>query len=236
MQRIFKLAVLMIALAGLMAVPSFANTVTYTTLASFQGATSGGVTATFDSYAGPFPGVINNGDVVDGITFSSSIGGGNQFAIQTGFVTTSGANDLGTTDATTQSLFGSDSFTMTFSSPITALGLYIIGGNPFDPGTFKLDIGSGFALSSGAPDSAQPLDGFSVAYFLGITSDTPFSSATLSAAIIAADGSGPLWNVDDITTATANGNIPPPPQVPEPGTMVLMASGLGALVSRLRKA
>lgn len=246
MNRIPKLAALVIALVVLAGVPAFATTVTYTTAASFQGAITGATTANFDSYAGPFPIVINNGDVVDGITFSSVIGSGNQFAIQSGLATTSGANYLGTTDTTFGgALFGSDSFTMSFSSPITALGLYIIGVGGFDPsgtptpaftaGTFNLNIGIGSALSSGTPDINPLSDGISQAYFLGITSDTPFSSATLGPAVLGPDGSGPTWNVDDITTATAsNGNQPPP--IPEPGTLVLMATGLGALVRRVRKA
>lgn len=232
MNGIVKLAVLVVAVAVLAGVPAFATTVTYTTLLSFQAATSGATTANFDGDVAGTP--IVNGDVVDGITFTSVIGGGKVFEIQTGFATTSGANYLGTNDASTGALLGSDSITMSFGSPTTALGLYILGGNALTAGTFTLDIGSGTALNSATEDSIL-FDG-TYAYFLGITSDTPFSSATLSPTVLGGVGQGTTWNVDDITTATANGGNQPPPPVPEPGTLVLMATGLGALVRRVRKA
>lgn len=241
MQRILKLAFVAMLAFGVFAVPSFANTVTYTTFSSFQGAVTGTTTANFDGDAAGT--IINNGDVVDGITFSSNIQSFgydannnkvlNQFAIQTGFDSTSMANYLGTTDASTGSLIGNDSFTMTFGGPITALGLYILTGNPLNAGTLSLDIGIGTALNSDIAETT--LDDGTVVYFLGITSTTPFTSATIGPAVLGSDpNSGPTWNVDDIISGTANGT--PTPQVPEPGTLVLMATGLGALVRKMRKA
>lgn len=241
MQGILKPMVLAMVCGALMVAPAFATTVTYTTLASFQGAISGATTANFDSDT---PGAViltgAGSGTADGITFHATVAGGDhELIIQSTsistFLTTSGLNYLGTTDAGTGgSLFGSDSITMGFSSPITALGLYILGGNPFAAGTFTLDTGVGTALNSATEDLTLA-DG-TLAYYLGITSTTPFSSATLSVTVPGGVGDGPLWNVDDITMATANNGNNPPPQVPEPGTLVLMATGLGALVRRVRRA
>lgn len=235
MHRILKLGTRAAIVVALACVPGFASTFTYTTLASFQSATTGATTANFDNLtAGTVIFTGNGSGVADGITFNGTIAGGDQeLVIQDLFDTTSGANYLGTTDVTTGALFGTDSLTMTFGSPTTALGLYILGGNLFDAGTFTLNIGVGTALNSATPDLT--LGDGTEAYYLGITSTTPFSSATLSPTVLANTvGDGPLWNVDDIATATANG--PPPSPVPEPGTLGLTAIGLGALVWRRKKA
>jgi hypothetical protein len=232
MHRILKLGTWAAIVAALTCVSAFANTMTYTTLASFQAAITGATTANFDSdTAGTVIFTGNGSGVADGITFSGTIAGGDhELVIQNMFDTTSGANYLGTDDPTTGALFGTDSLTMTFSSPTTALGLYILGGNSFDAGTFTLNIGVGTALNSATADLI--LGDGTEAYYLGITSTTPFSSATISPTVLATQvGDGPLWNIDDITTATAKGA-----PVPEPGTLVLITIGLGALVRRMRKA
>jgi hypothetical protein len=221
---------------ALTCVPALASTVTYTTLSSFQAATTGATTANFDSdTAGTVIFTGNGSGSADGITFNGTVAGGNQeLVIQNTFDTTSGANYLGTTDVTSGgALFGTDSITMTFSSPTTALGLYILGGNTFTADTFTLNIGAGTAQNS-ALQVATLADG-TVVYFLGITSTTSFSSATISPTVLSTTvGDAPLWNIDDITTATANGTTPPP--VPEPSTLMLTAIGLGALVRRMRRA
>jgi hypothetical protein len=239
MHRILKLGTRAAVVAALACVPALAGTITSTTLASFQAATNSPTTAGFDDIAGGTVIFTGNGSgVADNITFSGTIAGGDhEFVVvngpTSGADTTSEPNYLGTTDATSGgALFGSDSITMAFSSPTTALGLYILGGNSFDAGTFTLNIGVGTAVNSALQDTT--LGDGTLAYYLGITSTTPFSSATISPTTLGGVGSGPEWNIDDITTATANGTSPTP--TPEPGTFVLMATFLGALVRRRKKA
>ena len=116
-----KRALLLTAIAGLSALPVFADS--YTSSTSFNTAISGlsGVTtANFDSDT---TGTIAQGSTVDGITFTSDIDGGiGNLAIVNMFDTTSGTNYLGSDDPTTGAFFPGDSVTMTFSSPINALG------------------------------------------------------------------------------------------------------------------
>jgi hypothetical protein len=230
MKRVLSIAIvaLVAAVAGI--APAFAATVSYTTQASFLGAITGATNANFDAdVAGT---TIPNGTTVDGITFSSVIGGGNQLAIANAFDTTSGLNYLGTTDTTSGgALFASDSVTMTFGSPVSAAGLFILSGNSLFANTFTLNIAGGSAQNSATQD--QILADGTYAYYIGITSSSSFSTATITLSSPGLPGDGPTWNVDDITTGTANGT---PPAVPEPATCILLASGLGAMLRRRKKA
>ncbi|MGA8409349.1 MAG: hypothetical protein WB680_19410 [Candidatus Acidiferrales bacterium] len=221
-----KRALLLTAIAGLSALPVFADS--YTSSTSFNTAISGlsGVTtANFDSDT---TGTIAQGSTVDGITFTSDIDGGiGNLAIVSMFDTTSGTNYLGSDDPTTGAFFPGDSVTMTFSSPINALGFYIIGG-PYTDGDFTLSSGTATATSSSVLESVLG-DGGQV-IFLGITSTADFSSATISLD----PGAGELWNIDDITTAEGSptsgggGNTP----MPEPGSFALLAFGIAACALR----
>jgi len=208
--------------AALAALPASADSFTSSTAFSAAIAGMSGVTtANFDADA---VGNIAQGATVDGITFTSTINGGaGSLAIANLFNTTSGTNYLGSDDPTTAALFGGDSITMTFASPVNALGLFIIGG-PYTDGDFTLASIAATALSSSTLEQTLP-DGGEV-IFLGITSATGFSSATLSLSLTA----GELWNVDDITTAggtsnTGGGGGTP---VPEPGTLAMLLAGLCA--------
>ena len=224
-----KWALLMTAIAGLSALPAFGDS--YTSSTSFNAAISGlsGVTtANFDSDP---TGDIAQGGTVDGITFTYNINGGaGSLAIDNLFDTTSGTNYLGSDDPTTEALFPGDSVTMTFSTPINALGFFIIGG-PYTDGDFTLTSSTASATSSSTLETTLP-DGGQV-IFLGISSTADFSSATISLD----PGAGELWNIDDITSAQGmpnsggGGNTP----MPEPSSSALLALGLAVCALAARK-
>jgi hypothetical protein len=214
-----KRAMLVMAIAGLTALPAFAQT--FTSSSSFSTSIAGmsQTTANFDSDS---TGNIAQGAIVDGIKFNYNIDGGlESLAIVSLFDTTSPLNYLGSNDLGTGALFPGDSITMSFASPVNALGLFIIlAPGPFSSGDFTLGSATNSSvLETTLGDGGQVL-------FLGIVSPTAFSSETLSLNASA----GEIWNVDDITTAT-----PTPPPTPEPGTFALFASGLAVCWRRVRK-
>lgn len=217
-----KRALLLTAIAGLSALPVFADS--YTSSTSFNSAISGLSGVTTANFDGDPTGNIAQGSTVDGITFTSDIDGGiGSLAIVNLFDTTSGTNYLGSDDPTTGAFFPGDSVTMTFATPINALGFYIIGG-PYVDGDFTLSSGTATATSSSVLESTLG-DGGQV-IFLGISSTADFSSATISLD----PGAGELWNIDDITTGegspTSGGGGGTP--MPEPGSFALLAFGIAA--------
>jgi|SRR6267154_599775 len=214
-----KCLALLLAVASLGAGPAFADA--FTDSASFQAAIAGlgtASTATFDDLAAGT--IISQGGTADNITFNYSIAGGTgNLAITNLFDTTSSPNYLGSDDQTTGAFFAGDSITMSFASPIRALGMFIILASDSAAGDFTLDIGSAQASSSGVVQQTL-LDNGQV-LFLGITGQTDFTSATISLD----SNAGYLWNLDDIVSAPT----------PEPGTLTLIATGLALLVRRIRK-
>ena len=215
MRSTTKKTLLIVVIAAFAAFPAFADS--YTTSASFFAAISGltPTTVNFDSNS---PGIIAQHGTVDGITFTYALGNGDSLAVDTGFDTTSPPNYLGSNDPTTLgALFSGDSFTMTFSTPINALGFYIIGG-PYSAGDFTLSSSTATATNSDVLEETLG-DGGQV-IFLGISSNTDFSSATVTLS----PSAGELWNVDDITSAAGPIGTP----VPEPDSFALLAIGLGA--------
>lgn len=225
-----------------LATPLLASTVSYDTQTAFLAALSSSTTVNFDANT---PGVLVSGDgsstaALDGITFSGNVNlsGGNHGNINvvsaddTFFDTTSGKNSLGSDDPS-GAFFGSDNVTMQLGSPVTAFGLYVVGG--FPAGTFTLNIGSGSAENTNTTYVFSGPNGGGAANYIGITSDTSFSSITITETTPSSDpNDGPLWNVDDITYGTASTTMIPP--VPEPASLLLMGGGLAVLFRRLKKA
>lgn len=214
-----KRAILIVAIAVLVAVPAFADS--YTSSSAFNTAISGmsATTANFDSDT---VGNVANGSTVDGITLSyaPSFGAESLAIVSTSdyFDTTSEPNYLGSSDPTTAAFFPGDSVSMSFASPVNALGMFIIGG-PYSDGDFTLASSTATALSSSALEETLG-DGGQV-IFLGISSTSSFSSATITLS----SSAGELWNLDDITSAVGSTTTPPPP-MPEPSSLALLAIGV----------
>ena len=227
MHRNLRIVLLVLALAALAALPAVAGTVAFTTLASFQSATSGLTTENFDAAIAPFP--IANGGTYGALKFNYAINGGSgQLEIVNLFPTTSSPNYLGSDDPATGAFFASDSLTITLSHPVSAFGLYIVGSGGYLANTFTLTTIPGTAQNSATPDVVIDTAG-DVAYFVGITSTSAFSSATIALTTPGNIGDGPLWNVDDVTWGKSNSFVP------EPGTMLLIATSLVGVAGRLRK-
>lgn len=137
MRSTTKKAILIAVVAAFAALPAFADS--FTTNSSFFAAISGltPTTANFDSDP---VGNITQGGTVDGITFTYTVNGGaGSLAVQNLFDTTSGTNYLGSNDPGTGALFPGDTFTMSFSTPINAVGFFIIGG-PYSPVTSPFPV------------------------------------------------------------------------------------------------
>jgi hypothetical protein len=232
MIRIFKLSALAILALLISAVPVLASTVAYTTLATFNAATAAVTNQDFDSAT---VGMLAPGDgsasgTIGTLSFTANVAGGN-FYVTNIFDTTSGANYLGS-DYPDGTLASQDNFTVTLPSS-SAIGLYLLIGGPLSAGDFTLSVAGGSAVNSGVVEM-NLADGTFV-YFLGLTSDTNFTSATLQVTTPGGAADGPYWNVDDIRYGTAI-TTAPPPAVPEPASLLLLGTGLVGVVRRIRKA
>jgi hypothetical protein len=218
-----KYLALFLSAVSFAAGPAFADA--FTDNASFQSAIAGFTsnTANFDALTAGT--VIPQGGTADGITFNYSVvGGTGNLMVSNMFDTTSPLNYLGSDDPTTNAFFPADSITMSFASPINALGMYIILGGTPAADDFTLSAGSATASSSAVIQ--QVLGDGGQVLFLGLTDTTGFSSATISL-----NGSaGEIWNLDDVVSATA-----PTSTTPEPGSLMLLATGLGVFLARIRK-
>jgi len=180
--------------------------ITYGSRAGFDAAFPG---ATFETWDDNSAGTtIVNGGALDGITYASSSGNA---VVTSLFLTSSGANGLGTTPSQYFSPF--DRMTFSFGTAISAFGVDI---NTFSAvnGAFQAltDLGD-IALSV-----FDPFPGISTGQFLGFSSDTAFSSVTIYG--------GSSYTLDTLRFVSS---------VPEPGTFALLAIGLAILAMSGRR-
>jgi hypothetical protein len=229
MLRITKLFALVGLALLISAVPVFAGTIGYTTFASFNAAAPGATNETFEGAAlgTVAPGNGVTAGMAGALSFTANVAGGN-FTVTNVFDAISGTHYLGS-DFADGTLGPKDNFTVTLSSSSTAIGLYLLSAGPLAVGDFTLSVTGGNAKNSAVIESTLG-DGTFV-YFLGLTSSTAFTSATLDVTIPA---DSPFWNVDDIHYGTAG--TTPTPTVPEPASLLLIGTGLVGVVRRFRKA
>lgn len=200
-----------------------AATINYTDEAVFMAAISGFDQQTLDFEDSEVGDIIPSGDSLNGITFIYDLFG-ESMAVVDEYDTTSGTNSLGLTlDGEVEGdnyLWDGDEFDLIFD-PVHAIGLYFITSDPALSEEIWMETPLGTAYNS---ETSLLLDDGGLAYFVGMVSDAPFTSARIG---FAADGeSNFVYNVDDITLASSEAFNP----VPEPATLLLLGCGLISLL------
>ena len=196
------------------AVAADAATITYTSSADFFAAL-GATATTTETYEGlPANSTIAAGDTVNGITYVS-FPSGTSGRIDADF-NAIGDQSLALTGSQ-QFFFPGQSINTSFA-PTTAIGIFF-NVSLSTPNSLFIQTPVGRAGNSAAYDIGSNL------YFVGLISDTPFSSATIGSVNAAASG----YNLDNLTLA------PAATPVPEPASMLLLGSGLVALRMRARR-
>jgi hypothetical protein len=193
---------------------------TYTDSAAFTAGLGGFAVAT-ENYAGFTAGqLINAGDSFNGLTYSAFTSGPSG-TLLSGDVTNqfnsfSGLSLGGRQSGGAQFFFGGDSFTVTFATPVKAIGVFF-NVNP-NSGNYGISTSVGTAVTGSANYDTSTF------VFAGLISTTSFSSAT----IYSTDATYGVYNIPEIVTAA----------VPEPSALAMgllgMASVAGAVLRSRR--
>lgn len=206
--------------------PAAAQT-TYTSSAAFTAALGGAPTTTEGYETPPLNTLISNGTTLDGLTYSGLPVGvqGRIDSIYNKF----GGQSLAASRAsntTTSFFFGGDSLTVTFASPVTAVGIF------FNANTSTASTNGDFFIQTpvGTANTGAAYDQ-STFYFAGLISNTAFTTATFGSST--ARNGAITFNVDNLTY-----RISAPAAVPEPSpalTFAVAGLGLGGLVLAARR-
>lgn len=157
----------------------------------------------WDTY--PARTIFPDGSTVNGITYNVSTG--DAVVVSTG-VSLSLPNNLYTTEGGSTFSPLTDTFTFSFSQPISAFGITFSSTFATETGSYLLttdrgDVAPSF-FDAVAPD-------FPIGQFAGLISDEPFSSVTISGIANA------LYGLDDLTFARRK-------DIPEPSAMLGLLS------------
>ena len=188
----------------------------FTSSAAFQAALAGQTVVT-EGYESPAANsTIANGGILNGLTysFSNNLPG----RILDDEFNNFGDQSLGSS-RTDRFFFIGESITVTFGASITAFGIFF-NINTSDEGVVYATTNlSNTALGSGTLDIPNSL------HFVGLISDTAFTSVTFGATSAARSG----FNVDNLSYVVARA-------VPEPGSLALASLALfGAAMARRRR-
>lgn len=191
-----------------------AQAATYTSSSAFAAATTGLTVENYGSYSAGT--LVPQGSTLGGLTYSFSTGAGLGGIITNQFNSFSGTS-LGAVQSNgDQFFYGNDGFTVTFAAPVTAVGIFA-----------NVNPGTTFLLSTAAGSVGQTVSTYDTSTFgfFGITSATPFTSATFFSQNVDS-----TFNIPEIEFAVA--------AVPEPATwamMILGFCGLGLMAYRRRR-
>jgi PEP-CTERM motif len=205
---------LLIAVVGLLslAAAGTANATPYTSSTAFLSATTG---TTIEDYSTTTAGqLVADGSTLNGLTYSFSTGAGLGGVITDMYNSFTGlslaAKQVSGPLNSSDFFFGGNSVTITFPSPVTAVGIFA-NVNP-NSGTYTLSAAPGTATTGSATYDTNSF------VFVGFTDVTPFLSATFTSN----DASLGSYNIPEIIYGTA---LP----VPEPASLMIFATGLVGL-------
>ena len=205
---------------GLLPVAAHAGTTTFTHSIPFLAAISG-MTSFTETYEQKIGTVIKAGDTRDGITYTSFPTGTNGIVDNTFNHLDNSCLQLQRVGSPDSFFFPGDSFSVAFSAPVTAVGIFF-NANVVDANGVPINFPDLFittpvgSAGTGGPASNYDQGTF---FFAGLVSDTPFTTATFSSLA----GSTP-FNADNLTYASKSA-------VPEPGSVALVAACLFPLMA-----
>ena len=218
MLRKFRVLILF-ALAALAwnVTPAYSTTLTtYTSLTGFNAATGGDTTIDFTGLSTAAPGgdYSGTGLAVGNVDFLGFTNGPNW--LQVWDTSTLPWANFGTGEALVQQSYPSSAAVIhvSFTTPVTAFGTNLFTANTAGLNFVVTVLGTPFTVMTSA--TAPPT-------FWGVTSDTPISSVNFTLQPLSSGSQGFL---DNFTYGTADTQGPPPPDVPEAATMLLIGSGL----------